>query len=238
MADITFVNQTWANNSTPALSATNIQAITNAIDAIAHKANRSTAILQADQVPDYGIGVSGEGGFTLITSGDISSYVLCGKRFFAYAPNVANLPSVAGYYVVLVTGGGDTTNRTTYFAQNTATGAVWSGVKTATSTVTWQCLADGLNGSQPPAPKPTTGTPAGGADGVGQEYNGTLSGPATFYGSGGIAKSGTWDLWVTTVTATGAVVLTKTGGAHISGTTALFSLISGETAQYKCVRVN
>jgi len=59
MADITYTKPTWANGQDPALSAANAQALSDAVDAVAHKANRGAAVLEADTVPGAGIGVSG-----------------------------------------------------------------------------------------------------------------------------------------------------------------------------------
>ncbi len=50
MADITFTKPTWVNGTTPAINGTNLQAQSDALDAVCHKANRGSAVLVADQL--------------------------------------------------------------------------------------------------------------------------------------------------------------------------------------------
>jgi len=94
------------------------------------------------------------------------------------------------------------------------------------------------NGGQPPAPKPTTGTPSSGADGPGQMYTGSTSN-AAIYGAGAVSKStGVWFGWFTTwTTATGVITATKTGAAYGGGNTALFTVSASETCNWFAVRV-
>lgn len=48
MADIAFTKPTNANNGPPEISAANLQARDDALDAVVHKANRGAALLRAD----------------------------------------------------------------------------------------------------------------------------------------------------------------------------------------------
>ena len=69
----------------------------------------------------------------------------------------------------------------------------------------WTSYSDG-NGGQPPAPKPTTGTPAGGTNGVGKVTTayGVAAGTTIYY-SGTANLAGTWELFLfSKVAASGA----------------------------------
>ena len=50
MADITYSKPTWVDGSSVALSAANLQAISDAVDKICHLANRGGAVLEADKM--------------------------------------------------------------------------------------------------------------------------------------------------------------------------------------------
>lgn len=60
MADIPFTKPTNANNAPPALSAANIQARDDALDAVVHKANRGAALLRADLLNETTDGIGGQ----------------------------------------------------------------------------------------------------------------------------------------------------------------------------------
>jgi hypothetical protein len=162
MADITFSKPTYANGVN-ALSAATFQPLANAIDEIAHQANR-TGILAADTVPGYGIGTVK----TLTASTDLNTIVTNG--FYAVAtPTYTNngvaydAPTFGNHCVLKVEmdsagyGRQELTNTQSALCYyRTMYNNAWYGWFTM-----WARFSDG-NGGQPPAAKPNVTANAAG----------------------------------------------------------------------------
>jgi hypothetical protein len=157
MADITYSKPTWVNGSSVKLNATNMQAISDAVDGVCHLANRGGAILDADTVSGYGIGttapIADPGG---LTKGGLTSDTASYGTDSPY-------PSIT--YAGIVTIPHDATNIAQFaIPQDVLSGGSSQGLKyrsTSDGGSTWTTwkrvwteLNDG-NGGQPPAPKPT-----------------------------------------------------------------------------------
>ncbi len=98
----------------------------------------------------------------------------------------------------------------------------------------WSSYADGNIGQQP-APKPTTGTPVGGADAPGQVIKEVMTAGTAFYHSGSVNKTGTWDLKILAkINASGLtdfVYSVRLIGSGVAGTVA-----AGETYYIETTR--
>lgn len=163
----------------------------------------------ADMVSGCGIGA-----YTVLANNyNIDTLVKPGN-YYVYSPKNTAGAVIANYDCVISVNGKDAGNvvqncilfglgRPT-FLQRALSGGTWfPGVSPYWDTV-WNTNTDG-NVGQPPAPKPTKGTPAGGANGVGQRLSGTAAGGSTLYRSGSSNLTGIWDITaVTFITASGS----------------------------------
>lgn len=145
--------------------------------------------LAADSVPDCGIGAAG---FFYNSVESWTAHPINGGFCF-FGPSTTGLPST-GYWKALFSDsyGGDGFVIVVNLASDAVyvqrrNGWAWSGV--------WNCLSDGLNAGQPPAPRPTSGTPAGGANGPGKVIAPESQvGVGNIYYSGLTSKTGTWKI--------------------------------------------
>jgi len=102
----------------------------------------------------------------------------------------------------------------------------------ASPTKLWSDTNDG-NLGQPPMPRVTSGTPAGGTDGPGKLYTGQVTGTNTLYYSGSTDKTGTWLLIYTDV-ASG--VYQRLYGSIGNG--AIGVVAAGSVCDYVCWRLS
>lgn len=101
----------------------------------------------------------------------------------------------------------------------------------------WDDVSDG-NGGQPPAPKLTTGTPAGGANSPGQGAAASIGAGAIVYYSGATNLTGQWFVYnITYVVATGVIDPPNTGGGVGNGA-AIAAVPAGEATKCFCWRMS
>ena len=156
MADITYSKPTWVNGSTVPISAANLQDISDAVDAVAHKANRGEAILDSDTVSGHGIEPTG---YTrTMPSNDFDSVITPGMFNVASSSLIHNPTGFGSYegflhvyvwpnnFITQEVIGGNAAYAS-YYRSKYGVGA-WSKWF-----IRWDSDSTG-NGDQPPAPKP------------------------------------------------------------------------------------
>ena len=217
MADITYAKPTWANGTTPAANATNIQAISDAIDKITHLANRGGAILDADTVSTFGIGTRTPSTYT---GSEMDSVLNTGNY---YAINPVGVPGTSySFRVEALTPSVSIQFITNYSILKSYMRSIVAGTP-GTWIEIFNSLTDG-NGGQPPAPKPKafgTGSTQG-------EIYCLNFGPSTTWTNPG----GTWMYFYLIQNSTGAKVSTASGV-----TTGNISTGAGEYISGFCWRV-
>jgi hypothetical protein len=208
MAEDSWTKPTLTEGSTPTTGIAWWAPILSLLDRLAHKATRNAAgfRLSADDVPDYGVGVVGP----LPPSNDCNLVAV--NSFFSINPSTLHSPGAAygmghanfyadganGYMCVTLTNGSEYKRRKV------------SGSWDAAWTPRYDYYSDG-NLAQPPAPKPTTGTPAGGANAPGQAIQGTVTAGNSVYYSGPSNLTGQWKITAVTFnTSTGAIWTSST----------------------------
>jgi hypothetical protein len=158
----------------------------------------------ADTVSGAGIG----GPCKDLGSGyDLNTTSLAGGLY--RGSNATNGPTLLGtlnYTLIVLTDSGPTRVTQLLFSHSSSQLSMFHRTFTGTWGA-WQCDSDGLNGSQPPAPKLST-SPAGGSDAPGQYYTRTQVGVGNIYANGSAgSKTGTWRIhYDVYVTATGVFV--------------------------------
>lgn len=232
MANIPFTHLD-ITDGTSQVNKTNMQTLFDALRKVVAKANRGateyldadlvagttpgarglTALsqattLDADTVSGSGIGVDNQSATLLTTEANIDAIAKGGIYKF-YSATVGPFPG-AGVSILACPYGASAFN---FFAMQNAGALKTRYTGQATWRTVWSTANDG-NGGQPPAPKPTTGTPAGGANGVGQFISIAQSTDYTVPGTAGT-------LWaynlLAIVIATGVIVTANTGDGIITG---------------------
>jgi hypothetical protein len=157
---------------------------------------------------------------------------------YTYGATTTSAPTTAAGHVFV----SENAATDEFIAIDGATHFVYQGYRAhGTGAPTWKILwspsSDG-NGGQPPAPRPTSGTPAGGADAPGQYYSGGVSN-ASIYNAGSVSKAtGQWEFSCTTfVSATGVIVAAKTINRIGNGYDG-FSVSASETCVYDARRIS
>lgn len=166
MADITYTKTTWANSpsTTTPISASNLQNIEDVLNKVVHKSSRGTSILQADEVPDFGIGAIKDLGAVNLNSVLVNGFYKVvggtnGPGGTCYGTLIVNTYAASAgaeySHQVFIQTGSSTSTKTIYMRR--CEGGTWD-----TWAQMWGSNNDG-NAGQPPAPKPLYGSTAIGA---------------------------------------------------------------------------
>jgi hypothetical protein len=192
--------------------------------------------LDAGTVSGYGIGVSASP--QMATS--LDNYRTSG--FFYDPGNLTNSPNGVNAASIIVIAEQNTAWVSQFAIFRFASAGIVFKIRRFNTTwgaweTVWTPTSDG-NGGQPPAPKPTSGTPAGGADAPGQYYSGSVSN-ASIYNAGPVSKAtGQWEFSCTTfVSATGVIVAAKTINRIGNGYDGFF-VSASETCVYDARRIS
>ena len=226
MGEISFTKESLVDGVSPCGTSV-FQRYENAIDQLCHDASRVTAgvTLDADTVTGYGIGIVS----LPQMSGSVDNYVKGGIYFDP--GNLTNSPWGVIPSIIIIGG-----NIGTILAFQLAFRINLNQMRIRILYGSWQAWesvwspsSDG-NAGQPPAPKPTTGTPAGGANAPGQALSQSIGAGSTVYYSGASNLAGTWKIWcMVRITASNLVDWANTGFGIGSGAF-IASVPAGETA--------